>query len=105
MANIPIDKTILHKWLKAGYMEKHVLYPTGEGTPQGGIISPVLANLTLDGLGRRLKEHFQHTTKRERKAAKVSMVRYADDFVRHEARIGHGARAPTASRRAVSLSP
>jgi len=81
MANIPIDKTILHKWLKAGYIEKQVLNPTEEGTPQGGIISPVLANLALDDLERRLKEHFQHATKRERKAAKVSMVRYADDFI------------------------
>jgi RNA-directed DNA polymerase len=40
----------MRKWLKAGYMEDTILYPTEEGTPQGGIISPVLANLTLDGL-------------------------------------------------------
>ena len=50
LANIPMDRKILEKWLKAGYMEGKRLYPTEEGTPQGGIISPVLANLVLDGL-------------------------------------------------------
>ena len=39
LSHIPMDKTILHKWLKAGYMDKSVLYPTDDGTPQGGIIS------------------------------------------------------------------
>jgi RNA-directed DNA polymerase len=48
--HIPMDKGMLRKWLKAGYLEDAVLHPTDEGTPQGGIISPVLANLTLDGV-------------------------------------------------------
>ena len=50
LANVPMDKAILRKWLKAGFIEKHVLYPTEEGTPQGGIASPAIANLLLDGL-------------------------------------------------------
>ena len=40
LAHIPMDRSILHKWLKAGYMERHILYPTTAGTPQGGIITP-----------------------------------------------------------------
>jgi RNA-directed DNA polymerase len=42
--HIPINRTVLGQWLKAGYLEKRTLYPTAAGTPQGGIISPVLAN-------------------------------------------------------------
>lgn len=79
-AHIPMDKAILHKWLKAGFMEKYVLHPTDEGTPQGGICSPVLANLTLDGLEARLREKYPQTSRRGRKA-KVNLVRYADDFI------------------------
>jgi RNA-directed DNA polymerase len=41
---------VLQKWLKAGYVENRNRFPTEAGTPQGGIISPTLANLTLDGL-------------------------------------------------------
>ncbi len=78
-AHIPMDKAILHKWLKAGFMDKHVLYPTEEGAPQGGICSPVLANLTLDGLERVLREKYPKATALSRKA-KVNLVRYADDF-------------------------
>ena len=55
-AHIHLDKSILHKWLKAGFIEKHILQATEEGTPQGGVCSPVLANLTLDGLETRLRE-------------------------------------------------
>ncbi len=40
----PMDHVTLSKWLKAGYIEKGVLHPTDEGTPQGGLISAVLAN-------------------------------------------------------------
>lgn len=82
LANAPMEKSILRKWLKAGYMEKNALKPTEEGTPQGGICSPVLANLTLDGLEKVLRERFPDTTRSSRKArSKVHLVRYADDFI------------------------
>jgi RNA-directed DNA polymerase len=79
-AHIPLDKAILRKWLKAGYLEDHHFYATQEGTPQGGIISPVLANLALDGLERLLASHYSKTS-RAGKRAKVNFVRYADDFI------------------------
>jgi len=80
LTHIPMEKSILRKWLKSGYIDKNVFYPTEEGTPQGGIISPVLANMTLDGLERRLRVHFPKTTIKGI-AAKVNFVRYADDFI------------------------
>jgi retron-type reverse transcriptase len=58
LAHVPIDRVILQKWLKSGYMEKHVLHETTDGTPQGGIISPALANCALDGLERLLQERY-----------------------------------------------
>lgn len=58
LANIPTDKVILQKWLKAGYVYQHELFPTEAGTPQGGIISPVAANMTLDGLEAMLAGKF-----------------------------------------------
>ncbi len=79
-AHIPTDKAILRKWLKAGYMEKNVFHATDEGSPQGGPISPALANLTLDGLERLLAEHYPQTT-RAGKRAKVNLCRFADDFI------------------------
>ncbi|HEU5382407.1 MAG TPA: group II intron reverse transcriptase/maturase [Ktedonobacteraceae bacterium] len=79
LTHIPMDKTMLRKWLQAGYRENHHLYPTEEGTPQGGICSPVIANRTLDGLERLLAVHFPKTGK-EAKRSKVNLIRYADDF-------------------------
>jgi RNA-directed DNA polymerase len=81
--HVPLNKTILQKWLKSGCLENKVLYDTISGTPQGGIISPVLANLALDGLERRLSEAFPLKGKgHERgRAARVHMIRYADDFI------------------------
>jgi len=80
--HIPTDKQVLEKWLKAGFMEKRVLFPTEAGTPQGGIISPTLANLTLDGLGRLLKDTFRPRKIRGKLFnPKVNFVRYADDFI------------------------
>lgn len=55
LTHIPTDKVILKKWLAAGYMDKNILHPTSDGTPQGGIISPVLAKLVLDGLEKKLR--------------------------------------------------
>jgi RNA-directed DNA polymerase len=78
--HIFMDREVLGKWLKAGYLEKHVLFATTEGTPQGGIISPALANRTLDGLQRLLAERFGATRSR-RRMHKVHLVRYADDFI------------------------
>ena len=71
---------MLHKWLKAGFVDKHRLYPTEAGVPQGGICSPVIANLTLDGLERLLRAHYPPNTKRAQRA-KVNLVRYCDDFI------------------------
>src|SRR5215510_16594552 len=58
LAHIPMDKAILHKWLKAGYMERNILYPTDAGTPQGAICSPAIANMALDSLDARLRTAF-----------------------------------------------
>lgn len=80
LAHVPTDKTVLRKWLKAGYMEKQAFFVTDEGTPQGGVISPVLANLALDGLERELRAIWPKRTDRS-KTAKVNFVRYADDFI------------------------
>jgi RNA-directed DNA polymerase len=78
--HIFMDKEVLGKWLKAGYLEKHVLFATTEGTPQGGIISPVLANRALDGLQQLLAGRFGKT-RSQRRRCKVHLVRYADDFI------------------------
>lgn len=80
-ANIPMDKAVLSKWLSAGYFESGRFLPTQEGTPQGGIISPTLANMALDGLEAQLEAEFG--IKRTSKAYKnkVNLARYADDLV------------------------
>lgn len=56
--NIPMDKSVLKQFLKAGFIFQNKLFPTDEGTPQGGIISPILANMTLDGMQKVLSDYF-----------------------------------------------
>lgn len=80
LAHIPMEKSILRKWLKAGYIDKYVLHATEEGTPQGGICSPVLANMTLDGLEKKLREQYPKPDRGSSKE-KVNFVRFADDFL------------------------
>jgi RNA-directed DNA polymerase len=84
MENIPMDKSMLQKWLKCGFIYKNELFPTDEGTPQGGIISPTLANMTLDGLQELLETNFPWERvpgKWGWYCPKVRLVRYADDFI------------------------
>jgi RNA-directed DNA polymerase len=75
LQHVPMDRQILHQWLKAGYWEKGQLFPTSKGTPQGGIISPILANMALDGLQDAIRQAVCRT------GDKVNFVRYADDFI------------------------
>ena len=80
LTHIPMDQVILRQWLHAGYLEKDVFFATTEGTPQGGIASPALANAALDGLEALLRERFG-ATRSQRTRNKVHLVRYADDFI------------------------
>jgi RNA-directed DNA polymerase len=79
--HVPMDTVMLRKWLKAGVVEFGTLRPTVAGTPQGGIISPVLANLALDGLEEKLLAKFGPKGSRKGNRHKVNLVRYADDFI------------------------
>jgi len=74
LKHVLIDKQMLHAWLKAGYWEKDQLFPTDTGTPQGGLVSPLLSNLALDGMEQAIKAVTRY-------GDKVNFVRYADDFI------------------------
>ncbi|WP_216848971.1 group II intron reverse transcriptase/maturase [Pedobacter sp. L105] len=85
LRHIPMDKKVLLQWLKAGYVESGKLFPTNQGTPQGGLASPTLANMVLDGIEDIIGQKFgsfkyDGDYERQRKNP-VLFVRYADDFV------------------------
>lgn len=61
-------RELIKTWLKAGYVEEEIFHATASGVPQGGVISPLLANIVLDGLEELSK-------------GKLGFIRYADDFV------------------------
>lgn len=82
LANISTDKRVLKKWLKCGVIFKGELYKTEEGTMQGGIISPTLANMTLDGIQPILAQKYKRICRKGKHySPMVNLVRYADDFI------------------------
>lgn len=86
LKNVPLDRKIVSEWLKAGVIYNEKFTETVTGTPQGGIISPTLANLALDGLEKVLNQNFLHTQysgsgEVKVKNPKVNFIRYADDFI------------------------
>lgn len=86
MEHIPTDKRILKEFMKCGYINKGKLYPTTEGSPQGGVISPTYANMVLDGMEPMiLNVYWRSKVKKtfgvKYNSHKVHMVRFADDFI------------------------
>jgi RNA-directed DNA polymerase len=85
-------RELIRQWLKAGYVESEIFHPTAQGTPQGGIISPLLANIALDGMEALLSQ-FQRTVTyprnrekstsplRKTRQKQYGFIRYADDFI------------------------
>jgi RNA-directed DNA polymerase len=74
----------IQAWLRAGYMDGKELFPTNDGTPQGGVISPLLANIALHGMEERVKQYAETLKGKQNKQHKresLSLIRYADDFV------------------------
>jgi RNA-directed DNA polymerase len=76
MENIPMNKKVLRAWLNCGFIERGKLSPTTEGVPQGGIISPVIGNMVLDGLEAIVCGSSYYKRKNG-----INFVRYADDFI------------------------
>lgn len=80
--HVHMDSGMLQKWLKAGVIDAGQLQRTEDGTPQGGIISPTLANITLNGLEKGLQRFLREKLGASKAGkGKVNLVRYADDFV------------------------
>ncbi|MEB3280843.1 MAG: reverse transcriptase domain-containing protein [Lyngbya sp.] len=88
----PTFRKQVRAWLKAGVMDGKEIFPTEEGTPQGGVISPLLANIALHGMEERIKKlaetfDIKRTNNPKYQAAKstkrssISLIRYADDLV------------------------
>ncbi len=84
LETFPAIRRQIRAWLKAGVMDSKQLFPTNEGTPQGGVISPLLANIALHGMEESIKDLMERlpgkSGRRDRRQA-VSLIRYADDFV------------------------
>ncbi len=76
----PALRRVIRGWLRAGVVDAGQLFPTDEGTPQGGVISPLLANVALHGLEAAVAAHFPEWQNRQRVGTPL-VVRYADDFV------------------------
>jgi RNA-directed DNA polymerase len=73
---IPMNKQLLSKWLRSGFLDRGRLFPTTSGVPQGGVISPVISNLVLDGL-----EAHVYGSAWQRRVYNINYIRWADDFI------------------------
>ncbi len=74
--HIPMNKRVLGSWLRSGYSERGQLFPTTSGVPQGGLCSPVISNMVLDGL-----EAVVHGSPGQRRKHHLHYIRWADDFI------------------------
>ncbi len=92
LENIPTEKPMLRQWLKCGFLEGGKLQSTDSGTPQGGLISPTIANMVLDGIETILRQRYKIRKIVKGKAVWISrqqkmdnkhvnFIRYADDFI------------------------
>jgi RNA-directed DNA polymerase len=80
--NTPTIARQIRAWLKSGMLDKGNWFPTEEGTPQGGVISPLLANIALHGLEEYIKQWAETWKgKKRHNRNSISLIRYADDFV------------------------
>jgi len=79
---LKVFKRKIKEWLKSGFMEEKTLFPTEEGTPQGGVLSPLLANIALHGIENKLNDWVKTWKgKKGKNLHAFSFIRYADDFV------------------------
>jgi len=86
LENIPMDGKVMKQFLKSGFVHQGELFPTGTGSPQGGAISSLYANMTLDGMEALIQDKYHRNSRGNienhyRARTKVNMVRYADDFI------------------------
>ena len=85
LAHIPMNRNILKQFLKAGFLENSRMFPSTSGTPQGGVLSPILANMTLNGLenilGKRYYSNRKGIITKKYNPHKVNLIRYADDII------------------------
>ncbi len=91
LKTFPTIRRQIRMWLKAGVMDAKQLFPTSEGTPRGGVISPLLANIALHGMEERIKEYAKTLDIKKSKGngqlswqiktKSLTLIRYADDFV------------------------
>ena len=78
LEHIPMNTKVLRAWLHSGFIDRGKSYPTTQGVPQGGVISPVIGNMVLDGLERCVQGS---RGSKHRGAHNINFVRYADDCV------------------------
>jgi len=100
-------RELIRQWLKAGYMEDGVFHPTEAGTPQGGVISPLLANIALHGMEKALGVKYDN---RGQICGNRAVVRYADDFVvfcesKEDAEVSVQILTEWLAKRGLTLSP